>query len=132
MSVFLIGSSGFLGQSIFKKCPNSLEILGSHFQNDQNSTVALDIREKNKMEGILINSKCEYYKKNLQNFISVKIKKNLQKIKKYSRAYIFFNEKNEILVRKRSSKGMLASMLEVPNDNWVLNKNKLSQDKIVQ
>lgn len=79
----------------------------------------------------LINSKCESYKKNLQNFIPVKIKKNLQKIKKYSRAYIFFNEKNEILVRKRSSKGMLASMLEVPNDNWVLNKNKLSQDKIV-
>ena len=26
---------------------------------------------------------------------------------------------------------MLASMLEVPNDNWVLNKKKLTKDKIV-
>ena len=77
-----------------------------------------------------VKSNCESYKKNLQNIIPVKIKKKLN-IKKYSRAYIFLNEKNEILVRKRSSKGMLASMLEVPNDNWVINKNKLKQDKIV-
>ena len=26
---------------------------------------------------------------------------------------------------------MLASMLEVPNDNWVINKNKLVHDKII-
>lgn len=79
----------------------------------------------------LINIYCMSYKKKFQNLIPVKTKKKLQKRKKYSRAYIFFNEKKEILVRKRSSKGMLASMLEVPNDNWVQNKNKLSQDKIV-
>ena len=79
----------------------------------------------------LISSKCVSYKKDLQNIIPVKIQSKLQKRKKYTRAYIFFNEKNEILVRKRSSKGMLASMLEVPNDDWVQNKNKLSQDKIV-
>ena len=77
------------------------------------------------VESCLINIYCMSYKKNLQNLIPVKTKKKLQKRKKYSRAYIFFNEKNEILVRKRSSKGMLASMLEVPNDNWVQNKNKL-------
>ncbi len=59
MNVFLIGASGFLGRYIFKKCPNSLEMLGSHFQNDQNFTVRLDIREKNNMENILTNSKCD-------------------------------------------------------------------------
>ena len=79
----------------------------------------------------LIKSKCISYKKNLQNTIPVKIKSKSQRRKKYSRAYIFCNEKNEIIVRKRSSKGMLASMLEVPNDKWVLNKKKLVHDKII-
>ena len=79
----------------------------------------------------LIKSHCVAFKKNLQNIIPVKLKPKYQKRKKYSRAYIFCNENNEILVRKRSSKGMLASMLEVPNDNWVINKNKLVQDNIV-
>ena len=32
------------------------------------------------------------------------------------------NEKEEILVRTRSARGMLASMLEVPNDAWVEKK----------
>jgi len=79
----------------------------------------------------LIKSKCISYKKNLQKTIPKKIKSKFQKRKKYSRAYIFYNEKNEILVRKRSSKGMLPSMLEVPNDNWVINKNKLVHDNII-
>ena len=78
-----------------------------------------------------IKLKCVSYKKNLQNIIPIKVKPKSQKIKKYSRAYIVYNENNEILVRKRSSKGMLASMLEVPNDNWVINKNKLVHDKII-
>ena len=78
----------------------------------------------------LIKTKCLSYKKNLQNIIPLKVKSNSPKRKKYSRAYILYNEKNEILVRKRSSKGMLASMLEVPNDNWVINKKSLVQDKI--
>jgi A/G-specific adenine glycosylase len=62
--------------------------------------------------------------------IPVKLKSKSAKRKKYSRAYIFYNEKNEILVRKRPSKGMLASMIEVPNDNWVINKKSLVIDKI--
>ena len=78
----------------------------------------------------LINTKCFSYKKNLQNIIPLKVKSNSTKRKKYSRAYILYNEKNEILVRKRPSKGMLASMLEVPNDNWVINKKSLVRDKI--
>ena len=78
-----------------------------------------------------IQSLCKAYKKNLQNIIPIKSKIDLPKRKKYSRAYIFYNEKNEILVRKRSSKGMLPSMLEVPNDDWVINKNNLVHDKII-
>ena len=77
-----------------------------------------------------IKKKCMAYKNNLQNIIPVKTKPLLKKRKKYSRAYIFYNEKNEIIVRQRSSKGMLASMLEIPNDNWVISKDKLVHDKI--
>ncbi len=74
---------------------------------------------------------CIAFTNNLHNIIPVKLKIKSLKRKKYSRAYIFCNEKNEILVRKRSSKGMLASMLEVPNDNWVIDKKKLVHDNIV-
>ena len=56
----------------------------------------------------------------------------MNKKKKYTRAYIFLNEKNEILVRRRSSKGMLPSMLEVPNDKWQSTEKKLIYDKIVE
>jgi len=80
----------------------------------------------------LIKSRCISYKKNLQNVIPKKIKSKIQKRKKYSRAYILHNEENEILVRKRPSKGMLPSMLEVPNDIWVVNKNKLLHDKVIK
>ena len=82
-------------------------------------------------DNCLIQKYCNAFKYNLQDVIPVKLKSKSAKRKKYSRAYIFYNEKNEILVRKRPSKGMLASMLEVPNDNWVINKKKLVQDKIV-
>ena len=74
---------------------------------------------------------CLSYKKKIQNTIPVKVKKTTSKRKKFSRAYILINEKNEILVRKRASKGMLASMLEVPNDDWVEKKSLLGRDVIV-
>ena len=51
---------------------------------------------------------------------------------KYTRSYVCVNEKNEILVRQRSSKGMLASMLEVPNDDWKNKKNLLKKDDIIK
>ena len=78
----------------------------------------------------LIQKNCNAFNYNLQDIIPVKLKSKSAKRKKYSRAYIFYNEKNEILVRKRPSKGMLASMLEVPNDNWVINKKSLVTDTI--
>ena len=78
----------------------------------------------------LIKTNCLSYKNNLQDIIPIKLKSKSIKRKKYTRAYIFYNEKNEILVRHRSPKGMLASMLEVPNDDWVMNKKNLIYDKI--
>ncbi len=78
-----------------------------------------------------INKLCESHKNNLQSILPLKIKKILKKPIKYTRAYVLINEKDEILVRNRPSKGMLASMLEVPNDNWVENKKLLSHDEII-
>ena len=79
-----------------------------------------------------IQKHCMAYKKNLQNQIPVKLKKLKIKPKKYTRAYVLMNEKKEILVRTRSSKGMLASMLEVPNDDWVDNKKKLQKNESIE
>ena len=74
---------------------------------------------------------CESHKKNLQSLLPLKIKKTGKKNIKYTRAYVLINEQDEILVRSRPSKGMLASMLEVPNDNWVENKKLLSHDELI-
>ena len=79
-----------------------------------------------------INRFCQSYKKNLQLKIPIKLKKKTIKPTKYTRAYVIVNEKNEILVRSRPSKGMLASMLEVPNDVWVKNKKSLITDQDIQ
>ena len=80
----------------------------------------------------LIQKYCMGYEKNLQNQIPVKLKKLKIKPTKYTRAYVLMNEKNEILVRTRSSKGMLASMLEVPNDDWEEKKILLTKDKFIK
>lgn len=79
----------------------------------------------------ILQSNCDSFKNNLQNIIPLKLNSKLSKRKKYTRAYILFNENKEILVRKRSSSGMLPSMLEIPNDKWVLDKNKLKYDEII-
>ena len=79
-----------------------------------------------------LKSQCLAKKKNLQKVIPVKFNSQSKKKKKYTRAYIFLNEKNEILVRRRPSKGMLPSMLEVPNDEWQISKTKLVHDKLVK
>ncbi len=89
------------------------------------------IPRKPKCNECVIQIYCQSHAKNLQNSIPIKKKTRTKKLKKFSRAYIFSNEKNEILIRKRPSKGMLASMLEVPNDAWVKNKKDLVHDKLV-
>jgi len=74
---------------------------------------------------------CKSYFTKEQN--SIPVKKNIKKkLVKFSRAYVLVNENNEIIVRKRSNKGMLASMLEIPNDEWVENKNNLKSDKMIK
>ena len=75
---------------------------------------------------------CLGHKKKIQNTIPVKIAKQKLKPKKYTRAYVLMNEKKEILVRTRPARGMLASMLEVPNDVWVEKKSLLQKDNLVK
>ena len=67
-------------------------------------------------------------KKKIINIIPKKIKTKKTRIKKYTRAYIIINGSKEILVRRRAPKGMLPSMLEVPNDRWVSEKKLLVKD----
>ena len=85
-----------------------------------------------KCDVCIINSLCESHKKNLQSLLPLKLKKISKKPIKYTRAYVLINEKDEILVRKRPSRGMLASMLEIPNDTWVESKKHLSYDKVIK
>ena len=75
---------------------------------------------------------CLSYKKNIQSIIPTKISKSKVKPKQYTRSYVCINEKNEILVRQRPSKGMLASMLEVPNDMWRTKKSLLKKDDVIK
>ena len=75
---------------------------------------------------------CQSFKNNLQLQIPIKLNNKKNKPIKYTRAYVLINEKNEILVRNRPEKGMLASMLEVPNDQWVKNKKLLTTDYIIK
>jgi len=72
---------------------------------------------------------CESKKNNIQNFLPYKEKIKKKKIK-FTRAYIVENNQGKILVRRRKSKGMLASMLEIPNDNWAEKKNLLERDPL--
>ncbi len=124
------------------KVKNKLKDLGSKFKSnkysssliqsfmDYGSEICLPRNPRCDICGI--NKFCQSYKKKLQLKIPKKLKKKIIKPVKYTRAYVVINEKNEILVRVRPSKGMLASMLEVPNDVWVKNKKLLTTDKEIQ
>ena len=124
------------------KVKNKLKDLGSKFKSnkysssliqsfmDYGSEICLPRNPRCDICGI--NKFCQSYKKKLQLKIPKKLKKQIIKPVKYTRAYVIINEKNEILVRVRPSKGMLASMLEVPNDVWVKNKKLLTTDKEIQ
>ena len=80
----------------------------------------------------IIRNYCEAFKKKLTDKIPAKkIKNNLKSIK-YTRAYLIINEFNEILIRRRPAKGMLQSMIEVPNDLWVENKKNLIRDSLIK
>ena len=79
----------------------------------------------------VIKKHCIAFKKNLVNDIPYK-KNKIKKIKKkkYTCAYILINNNNEIFLKRRSSNGMLPTMLEVPNGKWILSSiNKKYIDK---
>ena len=84
-----------------------------------------------KCEDCIIQNDCLAFRKKLTNFIPFKKVPQSSKPLKVSRAYIIRNEFNQILVRRRSSTGMLQSMIEVPNDNWVHKKKDLIQDNSI-
>ena len=107
--------------------PNKASDLIQSFM-DYGSAICLPRNPK--CEKCVIKKFCEARKKNIQHLIPFK-KSNLEKKKiKFTRAYIIMNKKNEVLVNRRKSKGMLASMLEVPNDEWVDAKKKLKRHDI--
>jgi len=75
---------------------------------------------------------CEANKKKITNIIPLKKKSLKEKPKKYTRAYVILSKNNEVLVRRRSTSGMLPSMLEVPNDQWTSDKKMLVKDRILK
>ena len=79
----------------------------------------------------IIAKECIANQKKITNIIPKKNKSKKTKMKKYTRAYIIINGSEEILVRRRASKGMLPSMLEVPNDKWVAEKKLLVKDSSI-
>ncbi|MDA9749225.1 hypothetical protein N9U75_03630, partial [Pelagibacteraceae bacterium] len=124
------------------KVKKKLKYLGNKFISDKYSSNLIQsfmdygseicIPRNPKCDICGISKFCQSYKKNLQLKIPIKLKKKTMKPIKYTRAYVILNEKNEILVRSRPSKGMLASMLEVPNDVWVNNKKLLITDQDIK
>ncbi len=83
-------------------------------------------------EKCVIKEYCKAYKANIQNLVPFKKSIKTKNLIKYSRAYVLSNEKDEIIIRRRPSKGMLAFMLEIPNDKWVNKKTELKTDKLVE
>ena len=79
----------------------------------------------------IFTKECIANQKKITNIIPKKIKSKKTKMKKYTRAYIIINGSEEILVRRRAPKGMLPSMLEVPNDKWVTTKKLLVKDSSI-
>ena len=76
-----------------------------------------------------INYYCVSFKKKQTHIIPVK-NKIIKKSIKYASAYIILNKRNQILLKRRSSKGMLPSMLEIPTSEWLnapLSKNEIEK-----
>ena len=124
------------------KIKEKLKILANNFASNKSSSNLIQsfmdygssvcVPRNPKCDICTIINLCESHKNNLQSVLPLKIKKTVKKPVKYTRAYVLINERDEILVRNRPSKGMLASMLEVPNDNWVENKKLLSHDDMIR
>jgi len=95
---------------------------------DYGSTICLPRNPK--CQECLISKFCKAKKINMQNEIPFKKLAIKKKKIKYTRAYIVENNSGDILIRRRISSGMLPSMLEVPNDDWVNEKKLLNRDSI--
>jgi len=117
-----------------------IEDIASHYQSSNKASdliqafmdygSAICLPRNPKCNECIVKKFCEARKKNIQHLIPFK-KSILEKKKiKFTRAYIIMNHKNEILISRRKTNGMLASMLEVPNDEWVDAKKQLKRHDI--
>jgi len=117
-----------------------IEDIASHYQSSNKASdliqsfmdygSAICLPRNPKCEKCVVEKFCEARKKNIEHLIPFK-KSILEKKKiRFTRAYIIVNDRNEILVNRRKSTGMLASMLEVPNDEWVDAKKQLNRHDI--
>ena len=97
---------------------------------DYGSTICLP--KVPKCNKCVIQNHCVAFKKNLTNKIPIKKTKNNSKAIKFTRVYLIVNEFNEILIRRRPAKGMLPSMIEVPNDAWAKHRKNLVRDNLIK
>jgi A/G-specific adenine glycosylase len=109
--------------------PNKASDLIQSFM-DYGSAICLPRNPK--CDECLIEKFCEARKKNIQHLIPFKNLSLEKKKVKFTRAYIVVNNRNEILVNRRKSSGMLASMIEVPNDQWINKKKLLERNAIYE
>tara|TARA_Y100000590_G_C15658184_1_gene991502 strand:+ start:604 stop:1677 length:1074 start_codon:yes stop_codon:yes gene_type:complete len=77
-----------------------------------------------------LNKRCVSFKKKLTNIIPL-IKKIPfhEKPIRYAYAYLIFNKKNNVFLRKRLPTGMLPSMMEVPTSEWLNRPPKVTEIK---
>ena len=130
--------SKHLCASIKKK----IEDIASHYQSSNKASdliqsfmdygSAICLPRNPKCDECLVEKICEARKKNIQHLIPYKNSSLEKKKIKFTRAYIVVNNRNEILVNRRKSSGMLPSMLEVPNDQWVNKKKLLERNAIYE
>ena len=140
MNIFLIGSSGFLGSNILHNCPNSISITGSHFQNIQNFSLELDVRNKNKMKSIITSkydvvihcgslriNKCENDPK-LAYSINVDGTKNLVEICKQNDLHLIYISSDAIFDGTEN----LNNEDTIPKPLGIFGKTKVESESIIR
>lgn len=77
-----------------------------------------------------VRSHCEAGQKGIAEAYPKKEAKK-KKPKKYTNAYVLFDDKGRIFMRKRDEKGMLANLYEVPTSQWLQSKKEAKSDKLI-
>lgn len=71
--------------------------------------------------------------KELPDLEQIPYRKKIEKKEQYGIVYIIYNDKREILIRKRTEKGLLSGLYELPwnTDNILLNNAKNTQETVM-